>query len=48
MYNNEELRTDERLSARRLYAAIIRLSEDVARLETLVRSLKKTLEEKQQ
>ncbi len=45
MLNNEELRRDERISARQLYAMLVRLSADVARLEALVRSLKKALEE---
>lgn len=48
MYDEKTGRGEnERLTAARVYTLLYRLSADVRRLETLVRALKKALEERE-
>ena len=48
MYDEKNGRAEnERLTAARVYTLLCRLSADVRRLETLVRAMKKALEERE-
>ena len=46
-YENGYRPAGQPLNETRLYALLVQLSNDVARLEKLVRAMKKTMEEKQ-
>ena len=45
--DNKERASSEMLTAQRIYALLYKLSADVARLDTMLRAIKKTLEEKE-
>ena len=45
--NKKERASSEGLTAERIYALLYKLSADVARLEAMLRSMKKTLEERE-